>query len=121
MLKIKENASKEEQATVEYMNEIYEKVKARDPHEEEFLQATKMLFDSLIPVFVKNRTYKEHNILERIIESERVIIFCVPWIDDFREVEIKRGYRVEYNSVIRTYLGGFRLYKCDYLSVIKII
>src|SRR5690625_2703121 len=121
MLKIKENASKEEQATVEYMNEIYEKVKARDPHEEEFLQATKMLFDSLIPVFVKNRTYKEHNILERIIEPERVISFRVPWIDDAGKVQVNRGYRVQFNSAIGPYKGGIRFHPSVNLSVIKFL
>src|SRR5699024_4763366 len=121
MLKIKENASKEEQAAVEYMNEIYEKVKARDPHEEEFLQATKMLFDSLIPVFVKNRTYKEHNILERIIEPERVISFRVPWIDDAGKVQVNRGYRVQFNSAIGPYKGGIRFHPSVNLSIIKFL
>src|SRR5690625_1836130 len=93
MLSIEENASKEERAAVKYMNEIYEKIEARDPHETEFLQSTKMLFNSLVPVFVKDNTYKDHNILERIIEPERVISFRIPWIDDEGNVQVNRGDR----------------------------
>lgn len=121
MLSMKENASKEEQAAIEYMNEIYKKVEARDPHETEFLQATKMLFDSLIPVFVKERTYKDHNILERIIEPERVISFRVPWVDDSGIVQINRGYRVQFNSAIGPYKGGIRFHPSVNLSVMKFL
>jgi len=121
MLSMKENASKEEQAAIEYMNEIYKKVEARDPHETEFLQATKMLFDSLIPVFVKERTYKDHNILERIIEPERVISFRVPWVDDNGIVQINRGYRVQFNSAIGPYKGGIRFHPSVNLSVMKFL
>lgn len=121
MLSMKENASKEERSAIEYMNEIYEKVKARDPHETEFLQATKMLFDSLIPVFVNNRTYKEHNILERIIEPERVISFRVPWIDDKGKVQVNRGYRVQFNSAIGPFKGGIRFHPSVNLSVMKFL
>lgn len=121
MVKTKENVSKEEQAAIDYMNDIYEAVKKRDPHEKEFLQATKMLFDSLIPVFVKNRTYKEHNILERIIEPERVISFRVPWIDDEGGVQVNRGYRVQFNSALGPYKGGIRFHPSVDLSVIKFL
>jgi len=121
MLNTKDNASQEEQAAIQYMNDIYEKIKARDPHETEFLQATKMLFDSLIPVFVKNRTYKEHNILERIIEPERVIIFRVPWVDDNGIVQVNRGYRVQFNSAIGPYKGGIRFHPSVNLSVMKFL
>src|SRR5690606_19350653 len=92
-----------EQEAIDYINSVYEKVKQRDPHETEFLQATKILFDSLIPVFVKNRTYIEHNILERIIEPERVISFRVPWVDDEGNVQVNRGYRVQFNSALGPY------------------
>lgn len=121
MLSMKDNTSKEERVAVEYMNEIYKKVEARDPHEIEFLQATKMLFDSLIPVFVKNRTYKEHHILERIIEPERVISFRVPWIDDDGKVQVNRGYRVQFNSAIGPYKGGIRFHPSVNLSVMKFL
>jgi len=121
MLSIEENASKEERAAIEYMNDIYEKIEARDPHETEFLQSVKMLFNSLIPVFVKNSTYKEHNILDRIIEPERVISFRVPWIDDKGKVQVNRGYRVQFNSAIGPYKGGIRFHPSVNLSVMKFL
>lgn len=121
MIAAKENATKEEQEVVEYMNRIYKKIKQRDPHEKEFLQATKMLFHSLIPVFVKNRTYIEHNILERIIEPERVIQFRVPWVDDEGKVQVNRGYRVQFNSAIGPYKGGIRFHPTVNLSVMKFL
>lgn len=121
LLSTKENSTKQEQAVIEYMNNVYEKVKSRDPHEKEFLQATKMLFDSLIPVFVKNRTYKEHNILERLIEPERIIMFRVPWIDDNGNVQVNRGYRVQFNSAIGPYKGGIRFHPTVNLSVMKFL
>mgnify|MGYP001397555128 FL=1 len=80
-----------------------------------------MLFDSLIPVFVKNRTYIDHNILERIIEPERVIQFRVPWIDDEGKVQVNRGYRVQFNSAIGPYKGGIRFHPTVNLSVMKFL
>lgn len=121
LITAKENVTKEEQAVIEYMNDIYHKVKERDPHEKEFLQATKILFNSLIPVFVKNRTYMEHNILERIIEPERVIQFRVPWVDDEGRVQVNRGYRVQFNSAIGPYKGGIRFHPTVNLSVMKFL
>ncbi len=110
-----------EQEAIDYINHVYEKVKQRDPHETEFLQATKMLFDSLIPVFVKNRTYIEHNILERIIEPERIITFRVPWTDDEGRPQVNRGYRVQYNSALGPYKGGIRFHPTVNLSVMKFL
>lgn len=121
MLSTKENATKEEQDVVDYMNDIYHKIEARDPHETEFLQATKMLFDSLIPVFVKDSTYREHNILERLIEPERVISFRVPWLDDKGKPQVNRGYRVQFNSAIGPYKGGLRFHPTVNLSVMKFL
>ena len=121
MLSTKENISKEEKETIDYINKIYKKIEARDPHETEFLQAVKILFDSLIPVFVKNSTYKENNILERIVEPERVISFRVPWVDDKGNVHVNRGYRVQFNSAIGPYKGGLRFHPTVNLSVMKFL
>src|SRR5690625_264822 len=118
---MKENTSKEEQAVIQYMNNIYKKLEERDPHEKEFLQSVKILLDSLIPIFVKDRTYSKHNILERILEPERVIIFRVPWIDDAGKVQVNRGYRVQYNSAIGPYKGGIRFHPSVNLSVMKFL
>jgi len=113
--------SEKEQSAKDYMDGVYQKVAARDPHETEFLQATKMLFDSLLPVFVKNSTYMEHNILERLIEPERIITFRVPWIDDEGKPQVNRGYRVQFNSAIGPYKGGLRFHPTVNLSVMKFL
>src|SRR5699024_10686753 len=110
-----------EQEAIDYINKVYEIVEQRDPHETEFLQATKILFDSLLPVFVKNRTYLEHNILERIIEPERIIQFRVPWIDDAGRAQVNRGYRVQFNSALGPYKGGIRFHPSVNLSVMKFL
>lgn len=117
------NKSKEtvDQEVIDYINNVYKKVEQRDPHETEFLQATKMLFDSLMPVFVKNRTYIEHNILERLIEPERIITFRVPWIDDAGKAKVNRGYRVQFNSALGPYKGGIRFHPTVNLSVMKFL
>lgn len=118
---VKKKEQDVDQEVEAYINDVYKKVEARDPHETEFLQATKMLFDSLMPAFVKNRTYIEHNILERIIEPERIITFRVPWIDDEGKARVNRGYRVQFNSALGPYKGGIRFHPSVNLSVMKFL
>src|SRR5699024_3353284 len=103
------------------MNEAYRKLEERDPHETEFLQAAEMLLDSLIPVFVKNNTYMEHNIIERLMEPERIITFRVPWEDDKGAVQVNRGFRVQFNSAIGPFKGGIRFHPSVNLSVMKFL
>src|SRR5699024_8528906 len=103
----RQTSDKQQQAK-DYLDSIYKKVAARVPHETEFLQATKMLFDSLLPVFVKNSTYMEHNILDRLIEPERIITFRVPWIDDEGNPQVNRSYSVQFNSSIGRCKVGLR-------------
>lgn len=121
MLSEKADMTTEEKAVVTYMNTTYAKLEARDPHESEFLQAVKILFDSLIPVFVKDPTYMEHNILERLIEPERTIVFRVPWVDDKGNSQVNRGFRVQFNSAIGPYKGGLRFHPTVNLSVMKFL
>ncbi len=104
-----------------YVNEVYRKVKERDPHETEFLQAVKEIFQSLIPVFEKNPHYMQHGILERIVEPERMISFRVPWVDDHGKVQVNRGFRVQYNSAIGPYKGGIRFHPSVNESIIKFL
>lgn len=113
--------TRDEKAVVNYMNAAYAKLETRDAHETEFLQAVKILFDSLIPVFVKDPTYMEHNVLERLIEPERTIIFRVPWVDDHGNTHVNRGYRVQFNSAIGPYKGGIRFHPTVNLSVMKFL
>ncbi|MEI3608891.1 NADP-specific glutamate dehydrogenase [Pseudogracilibacillus sp. SO10305] len=121
MTQLERVISAEEQEVINYMDDLYEKIKARDPHEVEFLQATKMLLNSLVPVFVKNRTYIEKNILEQLIEPERIITFRVPWIDDNGNTHVNRGYRVQFNSALGPYKGGIRFHPSVNLSVMKFL
>ncbi len=105
----------------EYVDKVFKKVKHKDPHETEFHQAVKILFDSLIPVLVKNPTYMEKGILEQLVEPERLITFRVPWVDDEGKVQVNRGYRVQYNSAIGPYKGGLRFHPSVNTSIIKFL
>jgi glutamate dehydrogenase (NADP+) len=104
-----------------YVAQVFETVKKRNPHEIEFHQAVKEVFDSLIPVLVKNPQYVNQAILERIVEPERVISFRVPWVDDEGNVKVNRGYRVQFNSAIGPYKGGLRFHPSVNASIIKFL
>ena len=105
----------------EKIEAIYQKVKARNPGEDEFHQAVKEVLESLGPVLVKFPEFAEQKIIERICEPERQIIFRVPWQDDSNEVHINRGFRVEFNSAIGPYKGGLRFHPSVYLGIIKFL
>ncbi|HZG73021.1 MAG TPA: NADP-specific glutamate dehydrogenase [Chondromyces sp.] len=109
------------EAAKAYVNEVFETVKRRNPNENEFHQAVKEIFDSLIPVFAKYPKYKEHGILERIVEPERVLMFRVPWVDDQGKVQVNRGFRVQFNSAIGPYKGGLRFHPSVNASIIKFL
>lgn len=105
----------------EYVERLFETVKKRNPHEDEFHQAVKEVLDSLIPVLVKNPTYMEQAVLDRIIEPERMITFRVPWVDDNGKVHVNRGFRVQYNSAIGPYKGGIRFHPSVNASIVKFL
>ncbi|RCX16673.1 glutamate dehydrogenase (NADP) [Fontibacillus phaseoli] len=113
--------SPELQAAQAYVNEVYETVKKRNPGESEFHQAVKEILDSLVPVFAKNPKYKNNAILERIVEPERLITFRVPWVDDQGNVQVNRGFRVQFNSAIGPYKGGLRFHPSVNASIIKFL
>ncbi len=98
-----------------------EKVKATQGHETEFLQAVHEVAEAVIPVIEETPKYKQVKILDRIVEPERVIMFRVPWLDDNGEVQINRGYRVEFNSAIGPYKGGLRFHPSVNLSILKFL
>jgi glutamate dehydrogenase (NADP+) len=106
---------------VSYTNEVFESVKKRNPGENEFLQAVREVFDSLEPVIEKHPEYRTANILERIVEPERQIMFRVPWMDDKGKVHVNRGFRVQFNSAIGPYKGGLRFHPSVTLSIIKFL
>lgn len=109
------------QAAADYVNKVYKAVEQRNPHEAEFLQAVKEIFDSLTPVLAKHPDYIKHNILERIAEPERMITFRVPWVDDQGCVQVNRGFRVQFNSAIGPYKGGLRFHPSVNASITKFL
>ncbi len=94
---------------------------ARNPNEEEFLSAVREVAETLIPFIEENPKYKGRKLLERMIEPERVIMFRVPWVDDKGEIQVNRGYRVQFNSAIGPYKGGLRFHSTVNLSVLKFL
>lgn len=115
------NTTPEVEAAQAYVNEVYEAVKKRNPGESEFHQAIKEILDSLVPVFAQNPKYKEHAILERIVEPERLISFRVPWVDDQGKIQVNRGFRVQFSSAIGPYKGGLRFHPSVNASIIKFL
>ncbi len=104
-----------------YIQEVLEKVKARDGSQPEFLQAVEEVLYSLEPVIERHPEYKEAGILERIVEPERQIVFRVPWVDDNGKVQVNRGFRVQFNGAIGPYKGGLRFHPSVYLGIIKFL
>lgn len=105
----------------EYIRNLIEQVKIKNPGEKEFHQAVEEVFESLELVLERNPKYREAKILERMVEPERVIIFRVPWVDDKGEIHINRGYRVQMNSAIGPYKGGLRFHPSVTLGVLKFL
>ena len=105
----------------EYLKKVYAGVEARNPNEKEFLQAVREVLESLEPVVEANPRLEESGILERIVEPERQIFFRVSWVDDNGQVQVNRGYRVQFNSAIGHYKGGLRLHPSVNASVIKFL
>ncbi len=98
-----------------------DRVRAKNGHEPEFLQAVQEVAEAVIPIVEATPRYKASKILDRIVEPERTIIFRVPWIDDKGEVQVNRGYRVEFNSAIGPYKGGLRFHPSVNLSILKFL
>ena len=96
-------------------------VSKNNPNEPEFLQAVDEVAEVIIPFIENNPKYQNKKLLERIVEPERVIMFRVPWIDDKGEVQVNKGYRVEFNSALGPYKGGLRFHPTVNLSVLKFL
>ena len=108
----------------EFQSEIdafIDSVKAKQSHETEFLQAVTEVAEAIIPFIADKPKYKDAKILERMVEPERTIIFRVPWLDDSGEVQVNRGFRVEFNSAIGPYKGGLRFHPSVNLSILKFL
>ena len=96
-------------------------VTAKNPGEVEFLQAVREVVESLADFLNENPKYVEYKVLERMVEPERAISFRVPWVDDNGEIQINRGYRVQFNSAIGPYKGGLRFHPAVNLSMMKFL
>ncbi len=105
----------------EKLDAIYHEVLRRNPGESEFHQAVREVLETLGPVLVKYPEFRERKIIERICEPERQIIFRVPWQDDRGEVQINRGFRVQYSSALGPYKGGLRFHPSVYLGIVKFL
>ncbi len=105
----------------EYLNDLMERVKKRNPGEPEFHQAVEEVLVSLEPVLEKRPEYITSGVLERIVEPERIIKFRVPWVDDSGKVQVNRGFRVQFNSAIGPYKGGIRFHPSVYEGIIKFL
>jgi len=105
----------------ETVGEFMDRVMARSPGESEFHQAAHEVLESIWPVLDRHPEFREVNILDRIVEPERVIMFRVPWVDDHGRVRVNRGYRIEMNSAIGPYKGGLRFHRSVNLSVLKFL
>ncbi len=103
------------------MENILEKLKARDPEQKEFHQAVEEVAASVKPVLDRNIEYRQQALMERITEPERVLIFRVPWMDDEGQVRVNRGFRVEMNSAIGPYKGGLRFHPSVNLGIMKFL
>ena len=105
-----------------YVDDVLELVKEKNPGEEEFIQAVTEVLNTLSPVIEANEDlYKKNSILERITEPDRAIFFRVPWVDDKGQVQVNRGFRVQFNNVIGPYKGGLRFHPSVNLSIIKFL
>ena len=96
-------------------------VRAKQAHESEFLQAVEEVAEAVIPFIADKPQYQDAKILERMVEPERTIMFRVPWLDDKGEVQINKGFRVEFNSAIGPYKGGLRFHPSVNLSILKFL
>ncbi len=105
----------------EYLNRVYADVEKRSVGENEFLQAVRDVLESLEPVVMQDDKFEKNGVIERMVEPERMISFRVSWVDDNGQVQVNRGYRVQFNSAIGPYKGGLRFHPSVNASVIKFL
>ena len=104
-----------------YVERVLEELERKNPAQPEFIQAATEVLTSLAPVFEKHPEFEKAALLERIVEPERQIMFRVPWVDDNGNVQVNRGFRVQFNSAIGPYKGGIRLHPSVNLGIIKFL
>lgn len=105
----------------EYLNELMDRVVKRNANEPEFHQAVREVLESIEPVLDVHPEYITSGVIERIVEPERIIKFRVPWVDDKGNVQVNRGFRIQFNSAIGPYKGGLRFHPSVYEGIIKFL
>ena len=103
------------------IQDFISRIAERNPNEPEFMQAVTEVAETVIPFIEANPKYQGYNLLERMVEPERTIIFRVPWTDDQGQIQVNRGYRVQFNSAIGPYKGGLRFHPSVNLSILKFL
>ena len=110
-----------DQQAKQYVDDVFAKLKEKNSHQPEFIQAAEEILQSLVPVISQHPEYIQFNILERIIEPDRIITFRVSWVDDNNQVQVNRGYRVQFNNVVGPYKGGLRFHPTVTESIMKFL
>jgi len=105
----------------ESVKKFVSEVEKMNPNEPEFMQAVVEVAEAIIPFIEENEVYQNKKLLERMAEPERVIMFRVPWTDDSGEIQVNKGYRVEFSSLIGPYKGGLRFHPTVNLSILKFL
>jgi glutamate dehydrogenase (NADP+) len=104
-----------------YIHDSIEQLKQTSPAQTEFYQAVEEILESLAPLLEKNPKYRQHSIIERLLEPERQIMFRVPWVDDDGKIQVNKGYRIEFNSALGPYKGGLRFHPSVNASIVKFL
>jgi len=105
----------------QFVQEMMDKVTSRNPGEVEFHQAVQEVIESIEPVIEKRKDLAAARVVDRLVEPERQLMFRVPWVDDSGNVQVNRGFRVEFNSALGPYKGGLRFHPSVYLGIVKFL
>ncbi|RUO76808.1 NADP-specific glutamate dehydrogenase [Pseudidiomarina taiwanensis] len=104
-----------------YIHDTISSLQHTSPAQTEFYQAVEDVLDSLAPILEDDKRYQQHAIIERLVEPERQIMFRVPWLDDRGQIQVNKGYRIEFNSALGPYKGGLRFHPSVNASIIKFL
>lgn len=104
-----------------YVKEVFDYLRRTSPSQTEFYQAAEEVLESLRPLMEKYPIYRQHKIIERIVEPERQILFRVNWVDDNGVIQVNKGFRIEFNSALGPYKGGLRFHPSVNAGVIKFL
>lgn len=103
------------------VNKVMQDLDRRNPGEHEYLQAVREVLDSISEVYNRNPQFEKAGIVERLVEPDRVLSFKIPWVDDEGQVQVNRGYRVQFNNALGPYKGGLRFHPSVNLSILKFL